>query len=271
MGACRWEDLTGPEVAAILAAHPTEVGLLPVGATEQHGPHLPTGTDTIIATGLADAVSARTGAPVLPAINVSCSFGHGRMLGGTLSLTPELLARAIGQVADWAASSGLRRILAINAHMGNAAGLGVAGDHLRLERPDLRFGVVHWWQASPEVAAEAGVDGDDIHANRAETALMLALAPGSVRAGLVAGADDEDRTGGLVFRYTAESLSVNGVTGRPSEATPALGDRLLALTVDAVCELVDRGRVEEPPLVAHTPNPLRVAMATGGASGGSPC
>jgi creatinine amidohydrolase len=97
------------------------------------------------------------------------------------------------------------------------------------------------------------------------------LAPGSVRAGLVAGADDEDRTGGLVFRYTAESLSVNGVTGRPSEATPALGDRLLALTVDAVCELVDRGRVEEPPLVAHTPNPLRVAMATGGASGGSPC
>jgi creatinine amidohydrolase len=276
MGACRWEDLTGPEVSAILAGRRTEVGLLPVGATEQHGPHLPNGTDTVIASGLADAVSARTGALVLPTINVSCSFGHGRMLGGTLSLTPELLARAVLQVAEWAAHSGLERILAVNAHMGNAAGLGVAGDHLRLERPDLRFGVVHWWAASAAVAAETGVDGDDIHANRAETALMLALAPGSVRMDLMAGADDEDRTGGLVFRYTAESLSTNGVTGRPSEATLALGDRLLALTVDALCELVEKGRTEEPPLVAHAAHPLRLAVEVGdpilggAGAGGSP-
>jgi creatinine amidohydrolase len=105
---------------------------------------------------------------------------------------------------------------------------------------------------------------------------MLALAPGSVRMDLMAGADDEDRTGGLVFRYTAESLSTNGVTGRPSQATLALGDRLLAFTVDAICELVDRGRAEEPPLVAHAPDPSRAAMATGpildgSGPGGSPC
>jgi creatinine amidohydrolase len=92
----------------------------------------------------------------------------------------------------------------------------------------------------------------------------------------MAGADDEDRTGGLIFRYTAESLSTNGVTGRPSEATLALGDRLLALTVDALCELVDKGRTEEPPLVAHTANPLRIAIEAGGpildgsGPGGSP-
>jgi creatinine amidohydrolase len=255
MGACRWDELTGPEIKAALASRPTEVGLLPVGATEQHGPHLPTGTDTVVATKLADAVSARTGAPVLPPVDVGCSFGHGRLLAGTVSLTPDLLAAVIRNIADWAACSGLRRILAVNAHMGNAAALGVAGDHLRLERPDLRFGVVHWWEASGAVGAETKLDGDDIHGNRAETALMLALAPESVRLGLMASADDEDRTGGLVFRYTAASLSTNGITGRPSEASVALGERLLSLTVDALCHMVERGRSEEPPLTDHIPNP----------------
>jgi creatinine amidohydrolase len=264
MGGWLWEDLTGPEITAALAGRPDEVGLLPVGAAEQHGPHLPTGTDTVIATKLAEAVSARTGAPVLPSINASCSFGHGRMLGGTLSLTPEVLAGAVRAIADWAACSGLRRMLVVNAHMGNAAALGVAGDHLRLERPDLRFGVIHWWQASADVAAETSLDGEDIHANRAETALMLALAPESVRARLVAGADDEDRTRGLVFRYTADSLSTNGVTGRPSEATAALGERLLSLTVDALCDMVERGRTEEPPLIAHGRNPRTISMTQAG-------
>jgi creatinine amidohydrolase len=271
--AVEWEHLTGPEIGSLLAARPNEVGLLPVGATEQHGPHLPTGTDTIIATGLARAVSARTGAPVLPALSVACSYGHGRLLAGTLSVAPELLAWQVRAVADWAASSGLRRILAVNAHLGNAAALGVAVDHLRLERPDLRFGVVNWWEASAEVAAETTVDGDDIHANRAETAVMLALASNAVRRDLIGVADDADRTAGLVFGYTAASLSINGVTGRPSEATTELGDRLVARTVAALAVTVERARVEEPPLVAHAPNPptLPGPALAGSRSGGQPC
>jgi creatinine amidohydrolase len=271
--AVEWEQLTSPEIASLLVARPAEVGLLPVGATEQHGPHLPTGTDTVIATGLARFVSARTSAPVLPAVSVACSYGHGRLLAGTLSVSPEMLAGQVGAVADWAASSGLRRILAINAHMGNAAGLGVAADHLRLERPDLRFGVVHWWQASAEVTGEVAVDGDDIHANRAETAVMLALAPDAVRLDLIETADDEDRTPGLVFGYTAASLSINGVTGRPSEATTELGHRLIAGAVDAMAAMVERARVEEPPLVAHAPDrPKRPSPAlTATRSGGRRC
>jgi creatinine amidohydrolase len=272
-GAVEWQQLTSPEIASLLVARPAEVGLLPVGATEQHGPHLPTGTDTVVASGLARLVSARTGAPVLPAVSVACSFGHGRLLAGTLSVSPEMLAGQVATVADWAAASGLRRILAINAHMGNAAGLGVAADHLRLERPDLRVGVVHWGQASAGVAVEVAVDGDDIHANRAETAMMLALAPNAVRRDLVETADDEDRTPGLVFGYTAASLSINGVTGRPSEATAELGHRLIAGAVDALALMVERARVEEPPLVAHAPNPPKLPSPALAAirSGGQPC
>jgi creatinine amidohydrolase len=248
IGPVRWDLLTWPELEQLLADRPTEVALLPVGATEQHGPHLPTGTDTIIATELCHAVSARTGAPVLPAVAVGCSYGHGTTLPGTLSLTPERLSDVIRDTVSWLAGSGVRRVLAVNGHFGNQTSLAVAGDHLRHDHPELRFGVLNWWTLTPAITAETLADGEDVHANRAETALMLALAPDLVRLDQLALADDEDRTDGLVFRYTAPVLSRNGVTGRPSEATAALGAWLLEQVVDTMCAAVERGRTEEPPL-----------------------
>jgi len=238
---------------------PREVGLVPVGATEQHGPHLPTATDTIIATGICEAASARTGAPVLPAIPVGASYGHGTVMPGTLSLTPELLAALARQWAEWAATSGLCRLVFVNAHFGNAASLGIATDHLRLFRPDLRVAAVDWWTLDPTVAAESVLDGDDLHANRSETSVMLVLAPELVHVDRLRDSDDPDRTADLVFRYTAPALSTNGVTGRPSEATVELGRRLLALTVTAISARVERGRTEKPPLgqapIPHLPLP----------------
>ncbi len=251
-GALRWSDMAWPELGTTFDANPTDVGLLPVGATEQHGPHLPTGTDTILATAICEAVSARTGAVVLPAVAVGCSYGHGLELPGTFSLSPEALASQVREMVEWAALSGLRRILMVNAHFGNHASLMVASDHIRLKRPDLRCGVVAWWSADPEVAAETVADGEDIHANRSETALMLAVAPDLVHLDRLLHADDPDRTGDLVFRYTAPALSTNGVTGRPSEASAELGRHLLERTVRAIAARVERGRVEEPPLADHS-------------------
>ena len=250
--AFRWFDEAWPELAFV---DPTDVGLVPVGAVEQHGPHLPAGTDTIIATGLCERASDRCGAPVLPAIAVGCSYGHGTVLPATISLTPELLAAQVRQYAEWAEVSGLRRLLFVNAHFGNLPALMTGTDHLRLFRPDLRVGVVGWYDLDPDVAAEVVADGADIHANRAETAVMLELAPHLVKLDRLATADDPDRAAGLVFRYTAPALSTNGVTGRPSEATPELGRRLVERTVTALVALVERGRVEEPPLgMAPTPS-----------------
>jgi len=199
----RWSELAWPELAELRSRGDGEVGLIPVGATEQHGPHLPTGTDTIIASALCDAVSASTGAPVLPPIPIACSYGHGTELPGTLSLSPELLAAVSRQYVEWAATSGLTRILFVNSHFGNAASLGIATDHLRLFRPDLQVGVVDWWSVDPEVARETVVEGDDVHAHRAETSLMLAIAPELVHLDRLQSSDDADRTADLVFRYTA--------------------------------------------------------------------
>ncbi len=259
--ALRWFEEAWPELGF---ADRAEVGLVPVGAIEQHGPHLPAGTDTIIATALCELASDRCGAPVLPAIAVGCSYGHGTVLPATLSLTPELLAAQVRQYAEWAAVSGLTRLLFVNAHFGNLPALLAGTDHLRLFRPDLRVGVVGWYDLDPEVAAEVTADGADIHANRAETAVMMALAPHLVRLDRLADADDADRTEGLVFRYTAPALSTNGVTGRPSEATVELGRRLVERSVAALADMVVRGRVEEPPLgpaPMATINPVPYSLA----------
>lgn len=260
-GPWRWQDHAWPELAELRTRGEGEVGLIPVGATEQHGPHLPAGTDTIVATALCDAISERTGAPVLPPIPVACSYGHGTELPGTLSLSPELLAAVSRQYVEWAATSGLTRILFVNSHFGNAAALSIATDHLRLFRPDLRVGVVDWWSCHPDVAREAVLEGDDVHAHRAETSLMLVIAPELVHLDRLATADDPDRTGDLVFRYTAPALSTNGVTGRPSEATVELGTHLFELTVDTIAALVEKGRVEKPPL-GSAPVPLLPHPAT---------
>ncbi|MCW2598821.1 MAG: Creatininase [Frankiales bacterium] len=256
MTALRWQDAAWPDLQEAFAAREHEVGLVPVGATEQHGPHLPTGTDTFIATAVCERAAELVDGLVLPAVPVGVSYGHGTVLPGTLSLSPDLLAEVLKAYALWAAASGLRRLLFVNAHLGNTATIGTATDWLRLYVPELRVGTVDWWACDPAVHAEAVADGDDIHANRAETALMLAVAPDLVHADRIADADDEDRTDGLVFRYTAPSLSTNGVTGRPSEATAALGEQLLAGIARAVADRVDRGRTEEPPLGVAARPPL---------------
>jgi creatinine amidohydrolase len=252
----RWQDATWPDLQEALAERDHEVGLVPVGATEQHGPHLPTGTDTIIATAVCERAAELVDGVVLPAVPIGVSYGHGTVLPGTLSLSPGLLAEVLRTYATWAAASGLRRLLFVNAHLGNTATIDTATDWLRLYTPELRVGVVDWWSCDPLVQAEVVEDGADIHANRAETSMMLAVAPHLVRLHRVAAADDADRTEGLVFRYTAPSLSTNGVTGQPSRATAELGAQLLARTAAAVADRVERGRAEEPPLGVATRPPL---------------
>jgi creatinine amidohydrolase len=243
----RWQDAAWPDLQEVLAARDHEVGLVPVGATEQHGPHLPTGTDSIIATAVCERAAELVDGVVLPTVPIGVSYGHGTVLPGTLSLSPGLLAEVLKTYATWAAASGLQRLLFVNAHLGNTA---------TIYTPELRVGAVDWWSCDPLVQADVVEDGADIHANRAETSMMLAVAPHLVRLDRVAAADDADRTEGLVFRYTAPSLSTNGVTGQPSRATAELGAQLLARTAAAVADRVERGRTEEPPLGVTARPPL---------------
>jgi creatinine amidohydrolase len=247
----RWGECTSTQIAQLKLDD--RVGLVPVGATEQHGPHLPTDTDTRIAQAICDGAAARCEATiVLPAVTVGCSLGHGTTFAGTLSIFPEELTRLLVRITEWSALNGLRRLIFVNGHMGNAASLAAATDRMRFLRPDLKSAWICWWNASRAITAEVSADGEDIHANRAETSLALHLFPDLVNRPAMIDADDPDRTGALTFRYTAAVLSRNGVTGRPSLATASLGKTLFEAIVDVVAAKAFAGVSEEPPL----PRPL---------------
>ncbi len=221
--------------------------LLPAGATEQHGPHLPVNTDSVIAEHLVAAASAATGVPMLPPLVYTVSAGHTGKWPGTLSLRHETFIHAVDDLVDWMAATGWERLLIVNSHFGNDAALRVAVDQSRLRHLGrLQLGLVNTFLLSQSVRDHFFSDAGDLHANRAETDLMLHLAPDTVDMSVVE--DDPDRTGGTVFSHPVSQTSLNGVTGTPSRGCAVRGAELFAEMAAALTEKVKLGLVEEPPL-----------------------
>ena len=244
-----WADLTWEEIGR-LPAQGCDAAVLPVGATEQHGPHLGTGMDSALARHLCAEVGARTGVPVLPLLPYGCSLGHSRRWPGTLALSPQTLIALVTEIGDWLHAAGFRRLFLVNAHVTNAAPLRCALEILRSRHDGLMVAVINIATLSPRVARAFSADAVDWHANAAETSLMLALEPGLVRRAKIASAADPDRTRGLVFAHPVNRTSTNGVTGAPSRATAAQGRKLFAWMAADLAALVRRGRRERPPLGA---------------------
>ena len=225
-----------------------ELCLLPVGATEQHGPQLGVGMDTCNAEKLCAAVSSATGVPLLPVLAYGCSLGHSRRWPGTLSLQPQTLMQVVVEIFEWLHHAGFKRLLLVNAHVGNAAPLRCALEIIRSRFDDAMVRVCNVSELSERVRAEFNADAQDWHANSAETSLMLALAPALVRSNLLTSADDPDRTGGLVFAHPVNRTSKNGVTGLPSRATVAQGEELFRIMVEDLTSMVRSAIIEQPPL-----------------------
>lgn len=243
----RWEQRTWTELPRDLGAA-GHSAILPVGATEQHGPHMGCGMDSVLADRLCAAVAARVKVPMLPALPYGCSLGHSRRWPGTIAVQPATLIDVIKQIGDWAYYSGVRRLFIVNTHVTNAAPLRCALEMLRAEHDDLMVTVINSAALSSRVRDFHFAEAEDWHANDAETSLMLAVAPEMVRADLLATADDDDRTTGLVFAHPVNRTSANGVTGRPSQATADKGRQWFDWMVDDLSDLIRRGMTETAPL-----------------------
>jgi creatinine amidohydrolase len=242
-----WAQRTSGELPDDLKAA-SHSAMLPVGATEQHGPHLGCGMDAILADHLCAAASERTGVPALPTLPYGCSLGHSRRWPGTLAIQPITLIEIVKQIGDWAYYGGVRRLFIVNTHVTNAAPLRCALEMLRAEHDDLMVALFSSAVLSARVQEVHVADGEDWHANDAETSVMLAIAPEWVRSDRLATADDPDRTGGLVFAHPVNRTSRNGVTGTPSRASAEKGHRWFEWMVQDLSDLVTRGMTEQPPL-----------------------
>lgn len=194
--------------------------LLPLGATEQHGPHLPLDTDTRIAQAVADGVALRLEATrVAPAISISASDEH-KGFAGTLSVGTRVMSEILIAIVSNAGAE-FKRVVAINGHGGNAYALRAATEVCASNGRELEI----WSVRLP---------ASDAHSGRTETSLMLAIAPELVRLDLAEPGATEPIEELLpkIMENGVREVSPNGILGDPTGANPAEGTRLLAALID---------------------------------------
>ena len=241
---------SSPDVAAVAAR--AGVALVPIGATEQHGPHLPVTTDTAVAAAFATAAAARVGDEVatwlLPALPFGFSPEHaGR--AGTIGLSAETLLAVADDIGRGVAASGIRRLLFVNGHGGNPELLHVACRQLRERRGLAAFAVHVPGLPLPAELAEGVTTGDlDAHAGHYETSVLLALDPASVDmdaaradgvAEVTAAAASPTRPFGAVsVPWHVDDLSASGVIGDPTTADAAWGERAFAAQAASLADIV---------------------------------
>lgn len=240
----RWDLLTSPEIQA-LVQRGMDLAILPVGATEQHGPHLATGCDTLSPEQVAWLASQQTGVPVLPAIPYGVSLGHTDQWPGTISLQPQTLIQLVLEVARWTVASGFSKLIMLNGNGPNAPALECARIQLRHELPRARFRVLSLFDLSPRIKAHYFADASDIHANRGETELLMALLPEAVRPDKAV--DEDDVAAEKVFSYDMPSTTRSGVVGHAREASVAGGQRLAEMLVEDFSAIVRAALVEPWP------------------------
>lgn len=234
MSAKRLAELSWPEVAQAVAAGVTTV-ILPLGATEQHGPHLPLGTDTCRAAALAGRLAERSPVLVAPVIPVGCSDEHGGF-AGLLSLEAETLAAVIVDCARRMAAWGVRRLVVLSAHGGNGRALALAEERLQREMPDLALWIPGAMTVCGEavlaIAAEAGISliALGLHAGEWETSELLYLQPEQVRMDRAVPGYTGDMDAALVRLVASgtRTLTPTGVVGDPRPADADRGERYLA-------------------------------------------
>ena len=205
--------LTSAEVGELAAAG--ALLAVPVGATEQHGPHLPLCTDTDLAVALcARLAAARPGVLVAPPLAYGGSGEH-EDFPGTLSIGTEVVELLLVELGR-SATLTFSRVLLVSTHGGNADAVRRAERRLRAESRDVRAWLPIW-------------EGD-AHAGRAETSLELALAPDRVRPGRAEAGNTRPLTELMpeLRRSGVRAVSPNGVLGDPAGASAAEGAALLA-------------------------------------------
>lgn len=222
------------------------VAVIPLAALETHGPHLPLGTDGLIAEGIlaraGERVSAR--AVSLPTQWLGASAEHGDH-AGTLSCEPEQMIAAIVSLGEGLARAGITRVVLFNGHGGNIALGAIAALKLRT-----RFGMLaasaHWldFGTPPGLTPPAPLNAD-VHGGWVETSVLLHLAPQLVKKERAKANDAKTPapslfpSGPINWGWKSGDLAAGGWIGRPDLATAEMGRALVDHAAGALAQLID--------------------------------
>ena len=233
-----WPDLGSYFEAESLA-------LVPVGSTEQHGPHLPAGTDYMIAESLAREAADRSGYLCTPTITVGVSPHH-RQFPGTMWADAEPFRDYVESVTRNLAYHGIDRVIYVNAHGGNVGHLREVGRRLR---DDGTLYALEWmWDESIRDLITDLFDVPGPHGGPKETAMLMHIAPDLVHddkltdardGGLVEWTAATGRVHGARTFYDAIENTDNGVLGDQTDATPAKGEQLFEAATTQLVSLAE--------------------------------
>jgi len=247
-----WAELTWMEAEAHLEK--MDVAILPVGAIEQHGPHLPLDVDSFDADYLARKVAEACADPkplVLPLIPYGVSYHHDDFKG-TISITNQAMASFVYDVGMGAARNGIKKLIMINGHGDNSPTLNFAAQMINRDAGILV--VVDTGESSDVDLDDLCETENDVHAGEIETSTTMALRPNLVNTQLI-------KKGVLAFRSRylnfsslrnvpwyarTKLLSENGVMGDPSKATPEKGVKAWNIMVAHLVTLVEDLRNLDP-------------------------
>lgn len=216
-----WEDVSAAIAGGV-------VGVLPVGAVEQHGPHLPLLTDTVMASGVARRIADGCDGLLLPAIAYGDAWTT-EGWAGTLSLSPETLRASIVDIGRGLKRMGVRGLVTVNGHFGNREPINLAARALS----ETGFPVLHLDYPRLEALAADLMESEPAgpgfyHADEVETSMMLALAPDTVR---MERAKPEYPEFPALFGsepMKVSAFNTSGVFGDPRPATAEKGEAMIA-------------------------------------------
>jgi creatinine amidohydrolase len=255
----RLAELTSPELRSRLSE--TDVVIIPVGATEQHGPHLPLCTDSINIQAVAEDAARIERVLVAPTVVYGVSDNH-MAYCGTISLRSQTLVAVLLDVGQSLLRHGFRRLLLLNGHGGNLDAMGIAAHELRLSQPEAVVAftdVVSFIYDGYEPVSKI-----IYHADEGETAHTLAVAPELVRMDRAVRevtpsfsdyylryyAAGGEMTGRVSYGLPpTETLTSSGVMGDATAATPEAGRRMHAVAVTGLRRVVQDLKKREP--LAH--------------------
>ena len=245
------DRMSWPEFRDALKSNPTV--FLPCGATEQHGPHLPLGTDTMIAEAYLARVRQLLGAGgpvlILPVQPIGVSTEH-CAFPGTLSLPAELALRNWTEIGAQLARVGLRKLVIVTSHGGNSAAMTIVAQDLRVQH-DLFVVTTAWSRFGVPVGLFPDAEiRHGIHGGAIETSIMLAARPDLVRIDKIAAfaskaaAMERDykwlrAERPAPFAWAAQDLNLLGATGDATLASAEKGRAVIDHGARAFCELLD--------------------------------
>lgn len=249
-----WHDLRAHELRDLAARN--AIVIVPVGSTEQHGPHLPVQVDALLATEVARRAAARIAStePVVVAPTVWVGLAEHHMnLGGTITLDFATFHALLRCVCESIWRHGYRRILLLNGHGGNIMALNVIVGELKHEL-NADIATATYWELPGAVEAFAHIlerQQNVLHAGEAETAMLLHLKPDLVdrdaMASVVPPNEDLEPEDGVYRWRPMTDFTDSGVLGVPSVATAVKGERLLEAAAEALAGAVTNGDIWPAP------------------------